>query len=231
MSDTEEEDNELIKYTGNYGGIDQNSKFWDDFEDFGEKPLLKMKIIKIKVYTGLYKEKNAIFGVSFTYRNLSTGEIREIDHKGSLDFVDVKEFSLDGDEALTDFHIRFTNEAEYISQIGYGTNKRQFLVPEKSEDGEDKTIESNGGKFYIVGTFGCVNEKLDATGVLLIDKKEYLKLSLFIYFLLKSKVKKDAKFKEEWEKKYKSLPIEYQYIWKLINLPDTPFSNIIKYLH
>ena len=42
MSDTEEEEeNELIKYTGNYGGIDQQSKFWDDKEDFGEKPLLK----------------------------------------------------------------------------------------------------------------------------------------------------------------------------------------------
>ncbi len=231
MSDTEEEENELIKYTGNFGGIDQQSKFWDDFEDFGEKPLLKMKIIKIKVYTGLYKEKNAIFGMSFTYRNLATGEIKEIDHKGSLDFVDVKEFALGSDEILTDFHIRFTNEAEYISQIGYGTNKRQFLVPEKSDDGEDKTIESNGGKFYIIGTFGCVNEKLDATGVLYIDKKEYLKLSLFVYFLLRSKVKKDKVYKEEWEKKYKSLPIEFQYIWKLINLPDAPFSQIIKYLH
>lgn len=37
MSDNEEEDNSLIKYSGNYGGITPESKFWDDFEDFGEK--------------------------------------------------------------------------------------------------------------------------------------------------------------------------------------------------
>ena len=227
MTDQEEEEpKELIKYTGNYGGITQESKFWDDYDDFGEKQLLKMKIIKIKVYTGLYKEKTAIFGISFTYKNLLNGEIKEIDHKGSLDFVDVKEFTIGGSEYLTDFHIRFPNEAEYISQIGYSTNKRQFLVPEKTDDGEDKTIEYNGGNYLIVGTFGCTNEKLDATGALFIERKEYMKLTLFVYFLLKHIVKKAPKYKEEWDNKYKSLPIEYQYIWKLINLPDDSFPNI-----
>ena len=100
MSDTEEEDNELIKYSGNYGGITHNSKFWDDLEDFGEKKLLKMKIIKITVYTGLYKEKDAILGISFTYRNSTTGETKEIVHKGSLDHVDVKEFIIGDDELI-----------------------------------------------------------------------------------------------------------------------------------
>ena len=176
MSDIEEEDNELIKYTGNYGGITQNSKYWDDFEDFGEKKLLKMKIIKITVFTGLYKEKDAILGIGFTYRNSATGEIKEIVHKGSLEHVDVKEFIIGDDEYLTDFHIRYPNEAEYISQIGYGTNKRQFLVPEKSDDGDNKYIEINGGNFIIIGTYGCINEKFDATGVLFISKEEYLKL-------------------------------------------------------
>ena len=226
MSDIEEEDNELIKYSGNYGGIDQNSKFWDDLEDIGEKELLKMKIIKITVYTGFYKEKNAIFGISFTYINSATGEIKEIVHKGSLDYVDEKEFVIGHNEYLTDFYIKHPNEAEYISQIGYGTNKRKFLVPEKSDDGEEKNIESNGGKFYIVGTFGCINERLDASGVLFISKKDYWKLQFFIYFLLRHKSKKDTKFKEEWDNKNKCLPIEYQYIWKFINLPADSFPNI-----
>ena len=51
MSDQEsndEEEKELIHYSGNYGGITQESKFWDDFEEMGEKELLKLKIIKIK---------------------------------------------------------------------------------------------------------------------------------------------------------------------------------------
>ena len=106
---SDEEDKSLIKYSGNYGGITQESQFWDDFEDIGEKELLKRKIIKIKIYTGKYNDKNAIFGISVTYKNLTNGKIEEIDHKGSKDFEDVKEFVING--FLTDFHIRFTNEA------------------------------------------------------------------------------------------------------------------------
>ena len=174
MNDIEEEDNDLVKYIGTYGGITQESKFWDDFEDFGEKKLLKMKIIKITVYTGLYKEKNASFGISFTYRNSTTGEIKEIEHKGKLDYDDEKEFVIGHDEYLTDFYIRFHDDNEYISQIGYGTNKRQFLVPEKSDDGDNKYIDINGGNFIIIGTFGYINKILDAIGVLFISKEEYL---------------------------------------------------------
>ena len=175
MSDIEGEDNNLIKYTPNFGEITQDSKCWDDFRDFGEKQLSKMKIIKIKVFTGIYKERNAILGISFTYRNSVTGDIKEIDHKGSLEFIDVKEFVIAEDEYLTDFHIRLHDGNEYITQIGYSTNKSQFLVPEKSDDGENKYIDSNGGNNIIIGTFGCINEKLDATGVLFIPKEEYLK--------------------------------------------------------
>ena len=224
---SDEEDKSLIKYSGNYGGITQESQFWDDFEDIGEKELLKRKIIKIKIYTGKYNDKNAIFGISVTYKNLTNGKIEEIDHKGSKDFEDVKEFVING--FLTDFHIRFTNEAEYISQLGYGTTKTQFLVPEKSDDGEDKTIETNGGENIIVGTFGCLREKLDATGFLYIPKKEYMKISLYCYFMLKYLVKNDAKKKKKWENQYTSLSKDYQYIWKCANLPDACFFTIIKY--
>ena len=228
MSEDSDEENSLIKYSGNYGGITQESQFWDDFEDIGEQELLKRKIIKIKIYTGKYNDKEAIFGISVTFKNLANGAIEERDHKGSKDFEDVKEFEIGG-QFLTDFHIRFTNEAEYISQLGYGTTKTQFLVPEKSDDGEDKTIETNGGENIIVGTFGCLREKLDATGFLYIPKKEYMKISLFCFFMLKYVVKKDAQFKDKWDKQYTSLPKDYQYIWKFANLPDACFFNIIKY--
>ena len=146
MSDIEEDNNEedyneLVKTTYIYGIITKDSKFQNDSIDFGKKHLLKMKIIKITIYTGLYKEKNAIIGISFTYRNLANYELIQIDHKGSLDYVDEKEFVIGHNEYLTDFYIKHPNEAEYISQIGYGTNKRKFLVPEKSDDGENRRIE------------------------------------------------------------------------------------------
>ena len=228
MSESEE-DNSLIKYSGNYGGITQESKFWDDFEDFGEKKVLNSKITKVRIYSGKINDKEAIFGVGFTYKDLQSGKESNVEHKGSDDFVDVKELVIKQSEYLTDFHIRFTNEAEYISQLGYGTTKAQFLVPEQSDDGEDKTIETNGGENIIVGTFGCLREKLDATGILYIPKKEYMKISLYCYFMLKYLVKKDAQFKEKWEKQYTSLSKDYQYIWKCANLPDACFFTIIKF--
>ena len=229
----EEEDNSLIKYGDIYGGITQDSKHWDDFEEIGEAELLKLKLTNIKIYTGVCNDKVAIAGISTTFKNIFTGKtLKEVEHRGSDEFVDVKELTIKGDEFLTDFHVRFPNEAEYISQIGYITNKKnQILVPEQSEDGEDKTIEQNGGNNVIVGTFGCCNKRLDAIGFLYISKKEYTKLLLNGFFILRHMVKKDNKFKEKWEKDYKNLPIEYQYLWKVVNLPDNPYSIIIKYCY
>lgn len=76
MIDEEEEEmeSELIKYSGNYGGITQDSKFWDDFEDMGEEALLKNKIVKVKIYTGKYRDKDVIIVVGFDFKNIYNGE-------------------------------------------------------------------------------------------------------------------------------------------------------------
>jgi hypothetical protein len=228
MSDNEEEDKSPIKYSGNYGGITQESQFWDDFEDYGEKKLLNLKLIKIRIYSGKFNDKDAIFGVGFTYKDLINGKEIVVDHKGSNDFIDVKEFIIKPSEYVTDFHIRFTNEAEYISQLGYTTNKGNPILV-GSEEGEDKTILSNGGDNIIVGTFGCVNKKLDATGVLYINKKEYFKKLLNGIFILRHIIKKDKKFKEEWDKKQKDLPKDTQFVWRAVNLPEAALFQIIRY--
>jgi hypothetical protein len=227
MSESEE-DNCLIKYSGNYGGITQESKFWDDFDDFGEKKVLNLKITKVKIYSGKFNDKEAIFGVGFTYKDLQSGKETEVEHKGSDDFVDVKEFVIKQSEYLIDFHIRFTNEAEYISQLGYSTNKGNSILI-GSEEGEDKTIMSNGGENIIVGTFGCINKRLDATGVLFMSKKEYFKRLLNGIFILRHLVKNNQKFKEEWDKKQKDLPIDFQFMWKAVNLPEGPLFQIIRF--
>ncbi len=147
-----EEDNTLIKYSDIFGQVTQESKFWDDFEEIGEAELLKLKLTNIKIYTGVCNNKVAIAGISTTFKNTFTGKtLKTVEHKGSDDFVDVKELVIKGDEFLTDFHIRFPNEAKYISQIGYAANKgNKTLVPEQSEDGVYKTIEQNGGNNIII---------------------------------------------------------------------------------
>ena len=189
-----------------------------------------MKIIKIKIYTGDYHGQNAIFGITITKRNLLTGEIIETTHKGSLDFLDTKEFVIKPGEYLTDFHIKLPSDNEYISQLGYSTKKSKFLVPEEDNNGEERPVDQNGGQYVIVGTFGCLNEKLDAIGCILLPYKNLItQRSFFPFFVLRYLINKNPTFKEEWDKKYKDLPIEYQYIWKFINLPKSLFSFIIKY--
>ena len=231
MSGQNEEENKLIKYSRNYGGIGYNSKFWDDSEELGEDALLKFKIIKIKIYTGTYEGKKAIIGLGLTFKSLVTGETLACkEHKGSYNFEDVKEFNIKGDEYLTDFHIRFTNEAEYISQVGFNTSKgNKILIGD--EEGEDKTIESNGGNNIILGTFGNVDQKLDSLGVLYINKKEFLKRRCFALFMLNNFIKNDEKFKKEIENNYDKLSDEYKYVWKTVNLPDAAFSQVIKFCY
>jgi len=227
----EEEGKELIQYSGNFGGIDQESKFWDDYEEMGEEELLKHKIVKIKIFTGEFSGKKAIFGIDVTYKNLSTGEIKKTqEHRGSEQFLDSKELEIGPNDYLINFHIRFTNDADYISQLGFETNLKKSIL-EGSEEGEDKTITSNGGDNIIVGTFGCLNKKLDAMGFLFISKKEYFKKKLFRFFMLRNLVKKDAKFKKTWDEKYKELPNDFKYLWRAVKLPDAAFTPIIKYCY
>ena len=228
---SEEKKNKSIIYSSlNYGLITLKSVFWNDLEEFKEKDFWKMKIIKFKIYTGYYQGKFAIFGISITRRNLLTGEIIEKTHKVNRDFLDTKEFEIKPGEYLTDFHIRLPSENEYISQLGYSTKKSKFLFPEKSDDGEERPVDQNGGQYVIVGTFGCLNEKLDAIGCLFIPYKDLItQRTYFPFFILRYIIKKNPKFKEEWDKKCKDLAIEYQYIWKFINLPNSIFSFILQY--
>jgi len=233
-SDSEEES--LIRYSGIYGGITKDSKFWDDFEEIGEeKKLLNSKIIKIKIYTGKFKGKDAIFGVSFTYRNLINGKELIIEHKGSDNFLHVEELEIKEGEYLTDFHIRFAYEAEYISQLGYSTNKKNSILVGTEEGGEDYIIGSIRGKNIkniVVGSFGCINKMLDATGVLFISKKEFLKIKFFGLFALRYLMKKDKQFKEEWDRRVRKFdfPFEYQCIWDAVQLANDLLLKIIKYL-
>ena len=47
--------------------------------------------------------------------------------------------------------------------------------------------------------------------------------------MLRYKIQKDINFKKKWDEKYDELPTEFKYLWKAVNLPDTPFAQIIRY--
>lgn len=84
---------------------------------------IKIKIIKIKIFTEDYSGKKAIFSVDVTYKNLSIGEFKKIqEYKGREQFLDSKELGIKTDEYLIDFHIK--KDGEYISQLVFTTNKQ-----------------------------------------------------------------------------------------------------------
>ena len=53
MEEKTKDSKELIEYNGQYGGIFEDSKYFDDSEDIGKEDILNYKIINVKIYSGL----------------------------------------------------------------------------------------------------------------------------------------------------------------------------------
>ena len=216
---------DIIKQSKIYGNIKKESNSWDDREELGEDFLLKSKIIKIKIYSGL----NGILGLTLTFKNLINNEIREIEHKGKNAHNDIKTVGINENEYFVNFHIKIPDFKGYISYLGFSTNKNNRVIIGTCE-GANKIIKSNGGENIIIGTYGCYRNELDGIGIYYITRKDFLMMKLYGYFIVRYFIKKKDNFKETWNNKYKKIKIDYQYLWKTLNLPDKMYYGIIKYL-
>ena len=228
---TEENKKEIkVEYTGSYGFINaadqKNVIFFDDEENIGKKELSKSKIIDIKIYTKIIEGKNCITGLEYTIRSLYSGKDVVVTHKVSNEFDDYKHLELISGEYLKEIIIRFPNNAEYITQLGFITNKNNRIIAGE-EDGEIKRIDMNEGKNIILGMSGYVGDKLNCIGCSYTSKKEFASSILFKFFFLRHLVKKDEEFKKKWDEKYNELAPEFKMIWRTVNLPDNCFNIII----
>ena len=228
---TEENKKEIkVEYTGSYGFINaadqKNVIFFDDEENIGKKELSKSKIIDIKIYTKIIDKKNCITGLEYTIRSLYSGKDVVVTHKVSNEFDDYKHLELISGEYLKEIIIRFPNNAEYITQLGFITNKNNRIIAGE-EDGEIKRIDMNEGKNIILGMSGYVGDKLNCIGCSYTSKKEFASSILFKFFFLRHLVKKDEEFKKKWDEKYNELAPEFKMIWRTVNLPDNCFNIII----
>ena len=228
---TEENKKEIkVEYTGSYGFINaadqKNVIFFDDEENIGKKELSKSKIIDIKIYTKIIEGKNCITGLEYTIRSLYSGKDVVVTHKVSNEFDDYKHLELISGEYLKEIIIRFPNNAEYITQLGFITNKNNRIIAGE-EDGEIKRIDMNEGKNIILGMSGYVGDKLNCIGCSYTSKKEFASSVLFKFFFLRHLVKKDEEFKKKWDEKYNELAPEFKTIWRTVNLPDNCFNIII----
>ena len=190
-----------VEYTGSYGFINaadqKNVIFFDDEENIGKKELSKSKIIDIKIYTKIIEGKNCITGLEYTIRSLYSGKDVVVTHKVSNEFDDYKHLELISGEYLKEIIIRFPNNAEYITQLGFITNKNNRIIAGE-EDGEIKRIDMNEGKNIILGMSGYVGDKLNCIGCSYTSKKEFASSILFKFFFLRHLVKKDEEFKKKF---------------------------------
>jgi len=218
---------ELVEYEGPFGKGQEG--FWDDYETFSTQ-LLRYKIIKVKIY---FNEKDKdqeyyIVGIGFTYENLFTGEIKEIEHKGTDKISGMKELEIKAGDYLKQFHINFKDDFERISQIGFTTIKNKDIYV-GIKDGLDKYVKQNTQDKIYIGSYGYISEHLDGIGCLFVNRADYLKVHLFWFFMMRKLINKDEGFRKKWEVKYKELDIVYQFIWRAMLLPDAPFAKIIKF--
>ena len=184
-------------------------RFWARIE----RKNFEKRITKVKKYYNSDKdeEEKDLVGIGFTYDNLFIGEIKELEHKGAEAVSGMKELILKNGEYIKQFHINFKDEFDGFYQIGFTTNlKNKIFVGKKN--GLDKTFKQNNEDKIIVGGYEYFKEKLEGFGCLFAERVNYLKSNMFGYLLLRNLVKKNESFKEEWNKKYKELNIEYHYL-------------------
>ena len=226
-SSESEENIGIVKSTLLFGSSSLETYFWDDNTD--ENFLIKSKITQIKIHSGEYNGKYVILGISLTFKNLVNNEEKIVNHIGSGKALEIQSLDIKENEYVTNFYIRFLDNEEYISQLGFSTNKnRRILVG--VDEGDDKIIEYNDGSHIIIGSFGHFDQIMNGIGIYFIKKTDFMKELLFGIFIVRYLIKKKKEFKKKWDEKYKEISLEYQCIWKMINLPDNHYYGILRYL-
>ena len=239
---------ERIQYGGQYGTILPRDEFWDDGLIL-KNDIMNYKIIKIKIYYNSQEEKKEekkeekeegapqkeeyieekyIVGICLVYKNLYNGEIKEIEHKGTDNILGMKEINIKGNEYLKRFNINIKDDFKRISQLSFSTN-RNNEISVGIKDGEDKTEDLNEKDNVIIGCYGHHKENINALGCIYLSKKVYIEKHLIGFFHLRKILKSNEEFKEKWDKEYKKLDSEFQYMWRTVNLPDAAFAKIIEY--
>ena len=222
----------IIKIGNPYGKIDFSDNFWNDCDSLNNE-IEKYKIINIKLlFNSEYEDKKLIeekdiIGLIVTYKNIFTGDTEILKHQCSNKISGMKELVIKSDDYLKYFKIGLNKDNNEISQISFITNmKKEISVGIKQEN---EIIDNlNEGNNILVGFFGYFKEKINSIGGIYVSKITFIKKILFGYFMLRNLLKNE-KFKENWDIKYNKLSIEFQYIWKSVNLPDAIFALVMKY--
>ena len=222
-------DNDKLKDTCIYGSVLEKSKCLDIYEILKDK-IYNYKLSKIKCQI---KSNKGLYGIQFFYRNLIDGKespLINIQPKEKEKDLIEQEFDLNGDSIidlktwlddnykLTGFEV-ITNR-NMTQKFGYGNNEPiQGIIDFKNLDNIiiGFGVYANEDDNFITALYGY-----------------YLNRSKFLMIMYKGilylrKKSQNPNFVEKIKKKLPNMNKKNQILFKICNLPQNQFFNIIKY--
>ena len=204
--------------------FDDTIDLLDQGEDIND--LINYRISRMNVTYD--KESELIIGIQLTFTNLKTKELIPIIRrvgKINYNYGEGEKIRIKNNEYLCDFSY-YSNE-NGITQIYLETNKHNKYEIGKNVGEKTELLPQSKKKLSIIlGTFGTLTN----LGIFYFDISDYIKKNLTGFSELRLKLDKDKKYKKEIESKYNELSLVDKYIYKMVLLPKTPYTNILKYL-
>ena len=218
-----EEIKEVLNVTCIYG-LDTGDNRQDIYEILKNK-LLDYKLTKIKCFIKPY----SILGIQFTYRSINN-EIIIMEIKPNENENLIEEEMILYNETINGLKVWLNED---IKLIGFEieTTKKNIKKFGYGEDNELRIISDFKNKDQIIVGFGCCsNDKDGITSIYAYYiNKRYISILYNGIFTLRVKIK-DSKFKEKTEKKLKKMNEKNRILYRICQLPDNQFFNIIKYI-
>ena len=222
---SEEEKTISLEPTCIYGTVAESTNY--DMKDILGSKLLDHRLTKIKCFL---KSNTSIYGIQFTYRNINDcKETTFIDVKSNEKDLIEQEMDLNNEE-IKDLRVWLNDDINLIGfevvtskgriqKFGYGNEEQLIKISDFEEESR-----------VIVG-FGCyADEKSGVTAIYAyyISKKQYISVCYGGIFSLRISLK-DPKYKEKMDQKLDKMSEKNKILYKICQLPDNQFFNIIKY--
>ena len=206
-------------------GFDAGERY--DVKDILKEKIFNYKITKIKCQS---KSNEGIYGIQFFYRNLIDGKesiLINIEPK-EKDLIE-QEFDLNG-ECIIDMQT-WLNEDIKLTGFEITTDKKRFMKFGYGNDAPIKTTDLNNLDKVIVGFGVYVNEEnnsLNGIYCYYVNRGNYL-YNMYKGILMLRRKSQNQIYKEKIKKKMQNMSRKNQILFKICNLPQNQFFNIIKY--
>ena len=223
-----------------YGFIRREYTRFNDTKLFQGKSYLYAFVKKIKLWYGtpakgdINLRTKVILGIECEYKLLNGTIIKGERHISKLESDDIiiKELELkDEDDFFTKFNVCFDDIITYIKIESF---KGKILEVGNCDNNLLKIASFNDAKYpHIIQIFYGFKDDygLRALGFKHVAKVYMLILYLIDILRLRHKIKNDIKIKEFWEdpNNYEKLDFTMKTIFKMVLLPDFPFSTVFRF--